>query len=115
MLLAVLATVALLSMHGIAASSASAATPCGEVPGHVHAMPTTGSDGPVAQTSGLDPSHAGAVCLAILVGGIILALVGRTVRRQSSGARVGTQPLLAAVGVRGPPGPGLSLLCTWRT
>ena len=117
-LLALVVATGLLAMHGITASTASAAAPCGAaVPHEHHAVPASGDLPTAQQASDVAPlaGHAGALCLAILVGGLVVGLlVRRTVRGRCARAGGSTAPG-PALASRPPPDTALSLLCVSRT
>jgi hypothetical protein len=121
-LLALVVATGLLAMHGITASTANAAAPCGAALPHEHTVVATGdplADGllTVQQVSDVQPlsGHAGALCLAILVGGLVVGLlVRRTPRGRHAAARGSTAPIVALAG-RAPPDTALALLCVSRT
>ena len=117
-LLALVVATGLLAMHGITASTASAAAPCGAaVPHEHHAVPASGDLPTASQASdvGSLAHHAGALCLAILVGGLVVgALVRCTPLRVLSDARAHAGTPVAVAG-RAPPDTLHSLLCVSRT
>lgn len=117
-LLALVVATGLLAMHGITASTASAAAPCGAAVPHEHeAVPASGDLPTAQQASDVESlaGHAGALCLAILVGGLVVgALVRRSPIRTLSDAGALASPPLAATG-RAPPDTLRSLLCVSRT
>lgn len=117
-LLALVVATGLLAMHGITASAASAAAPCGAAVPHEHrAAPASGDLTTASQASDVESlaGHAGAFCLAILVGGLVVgALVRCTPLRALFDTRAHAGPPLAVAG-RAPPDTVRSLLCVSRT
>jgi len=117
-LLALVVATGLLAMHGITASTATAAAPCGAaVPHEHHPVPAPG-DLPTAQrASDVAPlsSHAGALCLAILVGGLVVGLLVRRTLRSRHARASGSTMSGPAMTSRPPPDTALSLLCVSRT
>lgn len=116
---AVAVLVGLAAMHGITASSASAAAPCGVAVAHVHGAAPEQAD-PVASSASwtsapdpLDGGHAGMACLVVLLAGVVLAV---TLHRRSP-ADPDSAPLPRALvptrSGRGPP--PLLLACVSRT
>lgn len=113
---AIAVLVGLAAMHGVTASSASAAAPCGVAVAHVHGdVPIdSASLGPTLSTPmPVDPDHAGMACLVILLAGVVLAL---TLHRRRDGAPDTTPVPRALVPTRAGRGPPLLLLsCVSRT
>jgi len=117
---ALFAGVALFAMHGLTASTASAATPCGEAPVHAHAaaMPQAPADAagrPAMLNAPMaDPTHGGMLCLALLVWATALLLVrGRRTGLASTLLRPPSLLVRSSMS-RGPPGTDLDLLCVCR-
>lgn len=113
---AIAVLVGLAAMHGVAASSASAAAPCGVAVAHEHgAAPVDASDaGPTVTSPGAaDVAHAGMACLVVLLAGFALAL---TVQRRRDGAVDSAAAPAAAAPTHSGRGPPLLLLsCVSRT
>jgi hypothetical protein len=137
-----LALAGLLAMHGITATTASAAVSCGQAPTpavgdsgahatshasqHDHGPATRGSapvDGPAIATvqgaslSGVLPGtdHAGMLCLAVLAVALLLGLRRTGWTRQPALSTLGSRPVLVARSPRAPPDDAQSVLCRWRT
>lgn len=116
---AVAVLVGLAAMHGIAASSASAATPCGAAVTHVHGAPSADTDHATSAapwTSPPDPvdiGHAGMACLVVLLAGVVLAL---TLHRRRTADPTSSRLVRALVPTRSGRGPPpLLLTCVSRT
>ena len=117
-LLALVVATGLLAMHGITTSTASAAAPCGTAVAHEHhSLPASGDLPMAQQATDADPlaGHTGALCLAILVGGLIVGLLllrgtPRWHARMRGSAAAGVRRTS-----RPPPHTVLSLLCVSRT
>lgn len=117
-LLALVLATGLLAMHGITASTASAAAPCGAAVPHEHHPVPASSDLPtVQQASDVAPlsGHAGALCLAILVAGLVVGLLVRRTQRGRRAHASGPTAPARAMTSRPPPDTVLSLLCVSRT
>jgi hypothetical protein len=118
---AIAVLVGLAAMHGITASSASAAAPCGLVVAHDHggapvdtaALVPTLSATTLSAPVPIDADHAGMACLVILLAGFVVALT--VLRRRDLGEAttpVRWAPAPTRTG-RGPP--PLLLTCVSRT
>ena len=111
--------IGLFAMHGLTATTASAAAHCGGIPTHSsaeHHAEELGAPGPLVtmgvDAAGLDAGHAGALCVAILLMGVVLALMARNGRRPAPlriDRRDGPRP---SRGVRAPP--DRADLSVWR-
>lgn len=111
--------IGLFAMHGLTATTASAAAHCGGIPTHSsaeHHAEELGAPGPLVtmgvDAAGLDAGHAGALCVAILLMGVVLALMARNGRRPAPlriDSRHGARP---SRGVRAPP--DRADLSVWR-
>ncbi len=123
-----LALTGLLAMHGITASSASAALPCGQAPahssqhGHVMAEASDSHAPAIGDVNGAslagtvsDSSHLGMLCLAVLVMALLIGLRRTTLRPSHSGDLAGDVSFASGSGSRAPPDDQQSRLCTWRT
>lgn len=94
--LAVAAVLGLLAMHGLTASTASAAADCGDMPVASHAVahhlhagdPAMQHAAPIGvatmgvDLAGSDSAHTGMLCAAILLMAIVLGLMIRNTRRE---------------------------------
>ena len=111
--------VGLFAMHGLTATTASAAAHCGGMPAHASAahdahMPDVPGQLTTmgVSTAGLEAGHAGALCVAILLMGVVLTLLARSGRRPQPlriDSRHGVRP---SRGVRAPP--DRADLSVWR-
>ena len=139
-----LALAGLLAMHGITATTASAAAACGLAP--IHAVGQVGGQssahdrahdhghvpgpaaadpahGPAITTvqdaavSGSPPTvdHAGMLCLAILAMVLLVGLRGTRRLSPIAPAVVGSRLALRTRSPRAPPDDRQSVLCRWRT
>ncbi|MDP1877534.1 MAG: hypothetical protein Q8M17_08265 [Actinomycetota bacterium] len=116
-ILLLLAAAALFAMHGATASSASAAVPCGAVPGHVDtgvASPAAlGGPALVAPTGA--EGDAAMACIVMLAAGLALVAGMRRVGRTDTPSEPSAGPGLLASRGRSPPLPLRASLCVWRT
>jgi Family of unknown function (DUF6153) len=110
----------LAAMHGITASAASAAAPCGATVAHVHAQsadvpaPPATVERPALSAPAADPGgHAGMLCLVVLVVGIALGLAAQRFRPLSAPPSPAVLTVTAPIHGRGPP--TLLLSCVSRT
>lgn len=108
------------AMHGLTASTASAATPYGESPTHTYSSAMTGTDDDAGGMTAMlnasvsDPTHVGMLCLAVLVWATALLLArGRRTGRAATTLRPSVLLVRSRMS-RGPPGPDRDLLCVCR-
>lgn len=114
--------VGLFAMHGLTATTASAAVHCGGMPTHAHAQgepaELTELAGPATlttmgvSTTGLDGGHAGALCVATLLAGLVIAALIRRERRPAPMQVRGADTSRPSRGVRAPP--DRADLSVWR-
>jgi hypothetical protein len=116
-LLVLLVVSGLFVMHGITASTASAAAPCGVTAPHdQHGLAAPSEPtGTVVAAPDLAGGHDGALCLAVLVGGLVVGLLARRTAWDTSRSYLRDGTSIPASSGRAPPGAGLSLLCVSRT
>lgn len=115
-LLALLIVSGLFAMHGITATTASAATPCGVAAPHDHHAAAPAADRqPSLAAAGLAGGHEGALCLAVLVGGLLLGLLARHRAGRAAAAPARHAPLARTATGRAPPLSLPTLLCVSRT
>lgn len=115
-LLALLIVSGLFAMHGITAATASASVPCGVAAPHDHQAAAPAADPqPTLAAAGLAGGHEGAVCLAVLVGGLLLGLLARHRAGRTTATPPGHAPLALTATGRAPPLPLRTLLCVSRT
>ena len=116
-LLVLLIASGLFAMHGITASTASAAAPCGVVAPHDQhgAASPAQSTGTVLVAPEQHGGHEGALCLAVLVGGLVVGLLRRRRSVFVPGAGVLHGSWAPSSIGRAPPSPELSWLCVSRT
>jgi hypothetical protein len=116
-LLGLLVVGGLFAMHGITASAASAAAPCGVTAPHDHqaASGAPGERGPTLASPDVAGGHEGALCLAVLVGGLVLGLLTRRRNDDVDALRGQASFWAPSASGRSPPTPLLPLLCVSRT
>ncbi|MDO8309633.1 MAG: hypothetical protein Q7V58_14925 [Actinomycetota bacterium] len=117
-ILLLLAVAALFAMHGATASSASAAVPCGAVPGQVHtgvaspaALGGPALDGPALVAPTGAEGDAAMACVVMLAAGLALVAGMRRVDRTGTPSDPSAGPGMSASRGRSPPVPLRASLC----